>query len=606
MYVLEGLYESVYNARWSHVVEVTGGEGTEMEVREGKPPQSWTYKKVGYTLEKDDGVQQSGAERLKLMVLTSDKEWPYSWEREVSEFIHDCYLNCEVERVWQIVKRDLTKWFSTRGKIKPSPDPRVLIGTPGIGKSMNAGSYLLYQLLQYDAEKLQMVAYFIADRTFLFDKTAKTVSLYTSEASILSILDSFSWRGVKGYIIYDVAMRGHEPSASLPCEEWGMIVVTSPNTNNYESWAKQMGAERILINCPDESDVRAMCVWKEHNGQLEEEEAEEETEEEAEEQAEEEEDYWKKVKDRMDKVGPILRFIFNEKKCEARFIACEDAVEAITPSMLQYYAGIGSGKSCNGNHVSHKLVKVVRVRKDNIESPLNILISPYFERKTLSMVESELKQTDFFFLLLSIWDYVLPHFFEKYAVSAFLNEDFLRATRLKIEELKLPGRGESHSCALVKYSYKSFTRKELLQVPDNPSNRIAIEYSVLYQPKVKNFPLVNGFFFVDSNPMTLVGLQITTAGEHHTKTSTVRQFTEYLAAYFNDWEELSREMSWEIIYVQHKDNKPLTGWQRCDLVNSDNLSDDEKRIAAFWKEKVHQYRAAVSSADARRKKALRR
>ncbi|PWU82823.1 putative retrotransposon hot spot protein (RHS,) [Trypanosoma cruzi] len=32
---LEGYYESVYNARWHHVVEVPGGEGTGMEVKEG-------------------------------------------------------------------------------------------------------------------------------------------------------------------------------------------------------------------------------------------------------------------------------------------------------------------------------------------------------------------------------------------------------------------------------------------------------------------------------------------------------------------------------------------------------------------------------------------
>ncbi|PWU82906.1 putative retrotransposon hot spot (RHS) protein [Trypanosoma cruzi] len=49
-------YESVYNARWHHVMEVPGGEGTGMEVHEGKPPQPWTYKAVGRTLEKDDGV----------------------------------------------------------------------------------------------------------------------------------------------------------------------------------------------------------------------------------------------------------------------------------------------------------------------------------------------------------------------------------------------------------------------------------------------------------------------------------------------------------------------------------------------------------------------
>ncbi|EKG01258.1 retrotransposon hot spot (RHS) protein, putative [Trypanosoma cruzi] len=78
---MEGLYESVHNARWCHVVEVPGGEGTGMEVKEGKPKQSWAYKAVGESLEKDDGVQQSRAPRPRLMVLTSDKAWPCSWEK---------------------------------------------------------------------------------------------------------------------------------------------------------------------------------------------------------------------------------------------------------------------------------------------------------------------------------------------------------------------------------------------------------------------------------------------------------------------------------------------------------------------------------------------
>ncbi|EKF99068.1 retrotransposon hot spot (RHS) protein, putative, partial [Trypanosoma cruzi] len=59
---LEGVYESVYNARWHHVVEVSDGverkkTGTGMRVKEGKPEQSWTYRAVGDTLEKDDGVE---------------------------------------------------------------------------------------------------------------------------------------------------------------------------------------------------------------------------------------------------------------------------------------------------------------------------------------------------------------------------------------------------------------------------------------------------------------------------------------------------------------------------------------------------------------------
>ncbi|RNC52948.1 retrotransposon hot spot protein (RHS) [Trypanosoma cruzi] len=68
-----------------------------------------------------------------------------------------------------------------------------------------------------------------------------------------------------------------------------------------------------------------------------------------------------------------------------------------------------------------------------------------------------------------------------------------------------------------------------------------------------------------------------TVGGHHTITSTVRQFTECLAEYFNGWEELSRDMSWDIIYVQHAASTPMNDWQRCEVDNSDNVSDDESR-----------------------------
>ncbi|RNE97342.1 retrotransposon hot spot (RHS) protein [Trypanosoma cruzi] len=100
---------------------------------------------------------------------------------------------------------------------------------------------------------------------------------------------------------------------------------------------------------------------------------------------------------------------------------------------------------------------------------------------------------------------------------------------------------------------------------------------------------------MDSKPMTLIGLRMATAGGHHTTASTVRQFTECLAAYFNGWEELSREMSWEMICVQHADSTPLSDWQRCDVVNSNNMSKKEEsnEIAAFWDEKVRQYQVSI-------------
>ncbi|PWV17605.1 putative retrotransposon hot spot (RHS) protein [Trypanosoma cruzi] len=586
---LEGNYESVYNAGWHHVVEVPGGEGTGMEVREGEPPQPWTYKAVGDTLERDDGVQQSGAPRLRLMVLASDKGWPYSWNLKGAESTRDCHVNFEVERVWRIVKGDLTEWFSTDGGTDFTPRRRVLIGTPGIGKSMNAGSYLLYQLLHYDAEQLPMVAYVIGSQSFLFDKTIKTVSVYMGDPRIEDVVDIFSLRGVTGYIIYDAALACRQTPACLPCKGWGMIVVTPPDKKEYEWWAKKMDATAIVTNCPEENDVRAMCIWTKRNRPLQE-------------QAE----YWKEVRGRMNNVGPILRSIFDKQAYDDRIKASQQAVDGSTTSELERNLGIGCCYSSNDNDLSRKLVKVVRVRRgNNIESPLNLLVSPHLERETLSRLENEMKQSDFIFFVLRFWDYVPPYIIEKYAVSAFLNEEFLRAIRLEIKELRPPGRREPHSCVLKEHSDTSFTRKEFLPPPERLSNPVAMDHWVLYEPKVQSFPLVDAFFFVDSNPMTLVGLRMATAGGHHTTTSTVRQFTECLAAYFNGWEELYRDMSWEIIYVQHADSTPMTEWKRCDVVNSNNVSRAENReIAAFWEEEVRQYIAAVSSGGFRMGEAL--
>ncbi|EKF28789.1 retrotransposon hot spot (RHS) protein, putative [Trypanosoma cruzi marinkellei] len=243
--VLEGLYESLYNATWHYVVEVSGGEKTGMDVREGKPAQSWTYKKVGMTLERDDGVEQSGAAPPRLMVLTSEKGWPYSWAGNKS--IRDCYVNCEVDRVWQLVSSDVTEWFGTHCENDFTPRRHALIGTPGIGKSMATGSYLLYQLLHYDVKKLSMVAYVIGDQSFLFDKNTQTVTLYADIAKLEDFFGVECQRGVKGYVIYDVAKKGRNPSIFFLPSSWGMIVLSSPNEHNFKGWRKQQRAVPIII-----------------------------------------------------------------------------------------------------------------------------------------------------------------------------------------------------------------------------------------------------------------------------------------------------------------------------------------------------------------------
>ncbi|KAF8284930.1 putative retrotransposon hot spot (RHS) protein [Trypanosoma cruzi] len=362
---LEGYYESVRNARWHHVVEVPDDNGMGMEVREGEPPQPWTYRAVGGTLEKDDDVEQSGAPRPRLMVLTSDKGWPYSWKWKENKSTRDCYVNWEVERVWQIVSGDLTEWFSIHGRTDFEPKQHLLIGTSGIGKSMAAGSYLLYQLLHYDVEKLQVAAYsFGGNTTYVFDKTIKTVTRYLGSQTSKECLHELERLEMKGYVIYDVTEKGMPASCFAPYG-WGMIVLSSPNVRNYEKWEKQEGAERIIVNCPDEMDVKAMCAWMKRD-----------------ETAGKKAECWKEVKERMEKVGPIPRHIFDANVFVAHSAAIEDALDGIKSRDGEKHFTHGGVKLWYSENASQKLVRVVRGRGEvGAEVFLNAPISVCLGRR---------------------------------------------------------------------------------------------------------------------------------------------------------------------------------------------------------------------------------
>ncbi|RNF00121.1 putative retrotransposon hot spot (RHS) protein [Trypanosoma cruzi] len=571
---LEGCYESVYNARWSHVVEVPGGEGTGMKAEEGKPIHSWNYKKAGDTFEKDDGVRKSGAEPPVLMVLTSDKGWPYSW-RMTQDLPKDFFVNCEVERVWQIVKRDLTKWFSNFDlALNSSPVRRLLIGTPGIGKSVAAGSYLLYQLLHCDVEELQVVAHCFGDTIYVFDKTAKTVTKYMGEIISKSVLDGLRQSGMKGYIIYDVAKKGTPPDTGFaPSSGWGMIVVSSPKVSNYDEWEKQTKASRIIMNCPDEMDVKAMCAWMKRGlGQ--------------DKQAE----YWRMVKKHMEIVGPIPRHIFDVDEYKKRTKDVENALRWINIGDQGKYFTQGGEKKWYSEDPSHKLVKIVRVReKSAFEDFANAPICEYLGVLTLSRLTKVLSANDILFLVLGMKNVLQSEALERYSLSVFLIENFVTSIAKDLKELPPPSPSKPRSSVLTLNPHGHPTEATAITELGPNDSLQELKYRVLYIPAARNFPLVDGFFFMVSPRRTLVGLQMTKASAHHTKTSTVRLFNERLAEYFKGWEEFAKGLSWDIIYIQHADSTPMTGWQRCGPVNTKNLSDDEKKIVAFWDGKVHQY-----------------
>ncbi|RNC36161.1 retrotransposon hot spot (RHS) protein [Trypanosoma cruzi] len=196
------------------------------------------------------------------MVLASDKGWPYSWHT-IQNLPKDVFVNCEVERVWQIVKGDVTAWLSPHGGTDFKFERRLLVGTPGIGNSVAAGSYLLYQPLHCDAEKFQVVVHCFGGRgAYMFGKITRAVTRYSDDDMCVSELRSLRGHGRNVYIIYDVAKEGTPPPRHFaPTSGSGMIAVPFPKVTNYGEWAKQLQAARIIVNCLDEMDVKAMCAW---------------------------------------------------------------------------------------------------------------------------------------------------------------------------------------------------------------------------------------------------------------------------------------------------------------------------------------------------------
>ncbi|PWV04204.1 putative retrotransposon hot spot protein (RHS) [Trypanosoma cruzi] len=373
---LEGCYESVHNARRSHAVELPDGverkkTETGMGVHEGKPEQSWSYREADDAIEENDGVQQFGAAPPVLMVLASEKGWPYSWNR-IQDLPKDVFVNCGVERVWQIVKGDVTAWSTRHRGIDFKPKRRVLIGTPGIGKSVNAGSYLLYQLLHCDAKKLQVVFHCFGGRdAYVSDKTSRTVTRCGDEDMCVSELRRLRGHGRNVYIIYGVAKEGTPPPRHFaPTSGWGMIAVSFPKVTNYE-WAKQLKAARIIVNCPDEVDVKAMCAWMTRD-----------------ETKEKQAEYWNEVKKHMYLLGPIPRHVFDEEAFNGRCGAVKFALQSINEVTVEEHFSRGGESPWYSEDPFHKPVEVVREIYAGGVILFNAPISDCLEERTLERLPS--------------------------------------------------------------------------------------------------------------------------------------------------------------------------------------------------------------------------
>ncbi|RNE97168.1 retrotransposon hot spot (RHS) protein [Trypanosoma rangeli] len=251
---------------------------------------------------------------------------------------------------------------------------------------MASVSYLLHQLLHYDATKLHVVVYcFGRDFTYLFDKSTRTVTEYRGGSDIRGAVRKLDGSGMKGYIIIDMARQFNEPSNDVvPSPEWGIIMLSSPNENNFRAWKKHAGAIKTIMNCPDENNVKAMCAWETRNT-TEEEQAK----------------YWRRMHMHMDDVGPIPRCIFRFNEYKDRVEEIKEILAGIDVSNAVHYGMIGGMEECPSNDASHKLVKVVRlVTQRGLEAFVNLPVCFSLGSKLFARLLEVGEENDIIFRLL--------------------------------------------------------------------------------------------------------------------------------------------------------------------------------------------------------------
>nr|CCC46586.1 putative retrotransposon hot spot protein (RHS) [Trypanosoma vivax Y486] len=628
-----GAFESVVNARWSHVLSGEAGMPLGMRVVDGLPENVWSYDEVNYSpwpLDVNRQAPRNG--KLEIMVLSSEEGWPYTQFKNERRSVKNnagvgrggvlnaptskaVYIRREVVRVWYIVEKAMRAWYIERKLVEPRTC--IVIGTPGIGKSFACGSFLLYRLLHYEGGLLDVVAYFIRDGAYVIHNARPGVPgcvvLYSVQRA--AVLKLMRWHLVKrGFVIVDISEKGEVPSRELPTNFWPTVVLTSPDVNHYEQWMKDRNDKLIYVNCDDERDLKAFVAWQKlfplgQDAGI------------TDELCKEISDEWKRVKQRIEQVGPLPRFVLNAGSYESRHSQIDKAINDITLNNKAPYMGIlRMSSEWQSDHVSHKLVKLVRVPGSlNDETyrcvPLSSDIHERVHRRMLKIVEEN------WMLLggLVSADCRSAVLLELLAFDAFCYSDVTRAVVDKLVYLQRNGE-ECKKSALAKFNEKQLRLKssKCLGTAENSFVK-KCKYYVLYKPSVGNFPVVDGFFFVEGHgtsgeraavraahscdahqPKTIVLLQATKARSHHTETGKLLKLKAILRRAFRNWADFSKNMRWEIVYVQHPDAQLFKKRQRCDRTkvkkNGDETAEeyDERQAAhdaeqVFWETEVDQY-----------------
>ncbi|CCD14205.1 unnamed protein product [Trypanosoma congolense IL3000] len=594
---IDGAYDAVFNARWSYVVRSDEydkkwlGMGV-LRVAPGEQPHLWSEAQADVPYdpkelwEGDEVPDVSG--KLVMAVLSSERGWPYGFfqgddvrkekVKSLTEYDAACdaYIRRENLRVWYIVEKNIGEWLRDRGYVHPF----IVIGTPGIGKSFATGSLLLYQLLHYPSDDLKVVAYFVEGKAYIFHRKERRVVYYTRQQAAVDEIEDMIRRGVKGYIIFDISGNSVH-IGDLPYA-WGIVLISSPNVKKFHEFAKRrQDTLPIYMNCYEDAEFKAALVWERHwkvvNNRIRLEDVNLEND-------------WKVLKKRIDMVGPLPRYVLaGQATFEKRVSEVETALRLMRDELGYYMRVLDNPHEWHEDGTTHKLVKLVRCEVKGKVECRNRVTSVYVLKELARKLRAAHLKVNLIYHILCGALEKCAVLLEELSLDIFTLREAVDTLVKHLEHLPRGNEAKRES-VLCQRGAKGRVPTSLSEfASDGPKQKLVT--GRIYKPLTTNFPLVDGFFVVEGVGFkTIVLVQVTKAKEHHTKKTTVNAFREYMGKVFEDWENIEKAYTWELIYVQHVDSTAIKKRQRC--ASSGDAANDTD--IALW-DRIHQYQVTLSS-----------
>ncbi|AAZ10616.1 retrotransposon hot spot (RHS) protein, putative [Trypanosoma brucei brucei TREU927] len=607
----EKLYDSTYNAKWSYIIIDDGTQPLGMTLVDGMPNEGlmWKDEELNVVPKIEETLEQKPerTEGVELLVLTSEMGWPYTGFARGSN--SDIFIRREELRVWNVVRSGIELWRTQR--VIPGclylPRSYVAIGNPGIGKSQNLGSFILYKLLHYDAEELPVVAYFRGVAAYIFEKSDNggvgRVREYSKEAAItfMKVISS----NTRGYIIYDFVNKGEQPPADV-APKWGSILISSPNLRNFDSWQKQRKGAFIVVNCWEMSEMRAF--FSRMGLKLFPQATHVELREK-----------WNMYENRVERVGPSLRYVFDEVMYGQELTAVDGELGSIVAGNKYgiYTKVLDNCGEWRDNDASHKLVKIVRIKAregNSFDTYVCVAHSESIKKRILNVVFSGIAEEWALTTGMMRNASAIGLYFEENAIKYLCSPRVLTCFVSLIT--KLPANERARRMRTRK-SILQHVRDDLLKVGRTNTVPGDINWAEsegapveLYVPCIPNYPVADAFFIVDdkeaaqasgtTGKKTIVLLQFTVASRHDTKTDEFIHLLQSLLpsaeggghqneATVEQLEEITEMFHWEIIYVQHFESTAMRSEQKCEITQGKAKHRSHQFVKGFWKNNVQQY-----------------